>query len=144
MKLVDVYKHDGAGRILYRLILERAKEDDPFISWAERAAPSLDRYRKIIASRPYHKWFLIKIGRACAGVVLILKNNEIGIILFQRYRSQGIGAKAIALLLETEKPQPKIAGGKFRARIHPENFRSIKLFKSLGFHHAYNIYELRK
>lgn len=144
MKLVPVHKEPRAERILYRLRLERSKEDDPFLPWADRQAPTRKEFRKEFKSAPYHRWLLVKVRRAYVGVVLILKNNEIGIILFQKYRSRGYGAQAVAMLLESESPIPKVAPGRFRARIHPHNFRSIKLFERLGFQHAYNLYELQK
>lgn len=144
LQLVSVYDDLAGERVLWRLAVERSREDDPFMPWALRTLPSRAEHKRIVKSKPLHRWLMIKKGRAVLGVVQITKRNEIGIVFFQRYRSMGYGALALALLLQKEKPLPKVAAGRFRARIHPQNFRSSKLFERFGFEHTFNEYELRR
>ena len=139
MKLIPVYGNKSVEPTLWRLMVERSKEDDPFMPWAERKLPTKEAYFKDVRQRKYHRFFVIKVGRKHVGVILVQKNNEVGVILFPKYRSTGYGKEALELLLDEENP---ISGGHFRARIHPHNVRSIRMVESLGFLHRYNIYEL--
>lgn len=144
VELVDAYEDRAGEPTLWRLLLERAKEDDPFMPREQRLLPSRAAHKRIVRSRPHHRWYLIRCDRAFVGVILISKRNEIGIMLFQRYRSMGYGAQALSTLLQEQEPIADVNGGRFAARIHPHNFRSAKLFARAGFEHVSNVYEQRR
>src|SRR4051812_39079826 len=124
IRLVDAYSDPAGEPTLWRLLVERAREDDPFMSRESRMLPSRTHHKRIVKSRPHHRWYLIRGPSAWVGAILISKRNEIGIVLFQRYRSMGYGQLALAALLRTERPIADVNGGRFAARIHPHNFRS--------------------
>lgn len=144
VRLVDAYEDPAGEATLWRLLLERAREDDPFMPRAQRVPPSRAEHKRVIKARPHHRWFLIMAGRACVGSILISMRNEIGIVLFQRYRSMGYGHQALAELLREESPLPDVNRGRFSARIHPQNFRSARLFAAAGFDHVFNVLEQRR
>lgn len=139
--LESAYEAADGEPQLWRLHCERAREDDPFMARSARGRLTRAEHKRIVKSKPHHRWFLIRHGRACAGAILISKQNEIGIYLFQRHRSQGLGALALRELLTWEAPIEGVNGGEFRALIHPQNFRSAKLFERAGFVHRLNVYE---
>lgn len=118
-----------------RLWREREVEDDPYTTRRERKAPTRAAFVREL--RSHHRYYLIVVGNRAVGSLTLAKDGDIGVCLFPRERSRGYGAKAVRLLLKRERPAK---GGSFRARIHPQNFRSIRLFESLGFRHTFNIY----
>ncbi len=139
VRLVDVYEDTGAEGILYSLLEEREGEDDPFISWRERRAPDRAEFSNYFTSRPYQGWYIAKIEDTAIGVATINKKNQIGIVLFKKYRSKGYGKQILGLVLTT-----KNYFGEFTAQIHKHNFRSIRLFESFGFVHTENLYARKR
>lgn len=138
VRLVDVYQDTGAEAILYSLLEERAAEDDPFLSWEKRKVADRATFGNYFNSYPYYKWYLAKKKDIAVGVVTVSHKNEIGIVLFSKYRSKGYGKEILQLVLSEVDP---LNYGEFKAQIHKHNFRSIRLFESFGFCHTENVYE---
>ena len=139
MRLLNAFTDKRMEAVIWRLHIERAKEDDPFLQRSARTLPPRRAIAKELRERKHHRVYVIQDKRRYLGVVQIAKNNEVGVTIFQQYRSMGYGIKALALLLQQERP---IDGGRFKARIHPHNFRSIRMVEHLGFKHVSNLYEL--
>lgn len=138
IRLVDVYQDSGAEGILYSLLAEREKEDDPFIPRAQRRLPDRAEFNNYFTSHPYQTWLLAKEHDIAIGVVTISHKGDIGVVLFTQYRSRGYGKKILEQVLNTEAP-PALKN--FKATIHRHNFRSIRLFEAAGFVHTENVYE---
>lgn len=153
IELISVRHEPQACSILYELLKERSTEDDPHVNISHRALPTWDEHCRFFVSPPYYAWYLIRAGEIptwagnphWAGYVSITTRNEIGIVLFKRYRGFGIGKAALQRLLKLQKPLPAIPSqrtGTFVANINPQNARSIALFQSLGFtlkQHTYGL-----
>lgn len=136
VKLTSVYRSQGSVETLYRLLDEREK----LANISHHHMPSFDEHRRFVASRPYRAWYLIHgPGSEPLGAVYFSKNDEIGLFVFKRYRGQGIGRRALKLLMEKHK-----SARRFLANVSPHNLRSIKFFKQSGFRHIQNTYELKK
>ena len=135
LRLSDVYKNKEASPALLALLKERKES----VNISHRRMPTLQKHRKFIFSKPYKTWDLILRGREIVGAVYLTHQSEIGLFIFKKFRGNGFGKKALALLMK------KYAGSKrFLANINPRNRRSIRFFEQLGFRHIQNTYELRK
>lgn len=134
--LTDVRSAKGWERAVLRFDLARWQEDDPY---RRTRGPRPTLAQSTRDARRHHRLFLVKRGRTFIGLAMVHKNNEVGVALLPQYRGRGNGHEAMRLVLACAKP---LRGGKFRARIHPLNFRSVRLFEGLGFRHTDNIYTL--
>ena len=145
MQLVDVYECPVAIDVLWDLLVERSKENDPDVNISHCKLPTYDQHVAFVRSKPYAVWYLLDVDGAWIGYVNMAKQNEVGIILFRKYRGKGYGKLALKKLMEATKPLLDIPGersGAFLANINPKNERSIHLFESLGFKHIQNTYSL--
>ena len=136
MKLVDVHKCPVAIDVLWDLLVERFKEDDPYVNISHRKLPSYDKHIAFVRSKPFAVWYLIDVGGAWVGYVSMTTRNEIGIVLFSKHRGKGYGSTALKKLMATTKPLPKKPGkrrAEYLANINPKNARSIRMFEKLGF-----------
>lgn len=143
--LVNVYRRPKAAtRILYELLRERSTEADANVNISHRKLPSWKRHVQFVASRPFRYWYLIEIYDdseplqtvEIAGYVSLSHLNEIGIVLFKKYRGMGYGKEAVRALTQKHKPLKAIPGkrsGHFIANINPSNGASRRMFEALGF-----------
>ena len=68
-------------------------------------------------------------------MVLILKNNEIGIGILKEHQRKGYARAAIEALMKAHTPGPGVPGLRssgFLANVAPTNAASIALFEKLG------------
>lgn len=136
IELRNAYKTLDGDKILYQLMRERSGEDDQYINISHRTLPTWDNHKKFMRSRPYRRWYLIKVDELFVGSLTLSRNNEIGIVLFREHRGKGYGLNAVAALIEKHKPLAAIPGkrgGSFIANINPKNEHSLRMFKKLGF-----------
>lgn len=137
MRLVDVYKHNGAIDELYQILKDRLKEPGTNISHTRM--PTLDEHSRFFWSKPYAGWYLIMGTRGVdeiMGACYITKANELGIYLWPHYRGKGYATQAMLMLMAMHPPLspiPATRSGKYLARIHPNNKASQALFERLGF-----------
>jgi RimJ/RimL family protein N-acetyltransferase len=137
MKLVNVYKIKDGAAVLYELMRERSTEHDRFVNISHRKMPTWRSHLAYMRRKTNRVWYVIKIGNEYAGSLRIGKDDEIGIVLFRKFRGQGIGPKAIRMLMKRHKR------ARFIANINPKNGRSIAVFQKLGFKLLQQTYELR-
>ena len=140
----DVYTTYGASQILWDLLLERAEEHDVNISFT---MPTRQAHEAFIKDTPYAHWYLAEDEGDWFGSVNASWYNEIGIWLFREHRGKGLGRPILKKILAEADVLPGIPGersGHFIANIHPQNDRSIHLFKSLGFKHIQQTYSLER
>lgn len=121
MKLVSVYRINGAERILYDLLFERTPEQ----SISHTVMPSLQDHRTFVQSRPYLVWMLIVNDGEFVGSVYVTKQNEIGIFVFKKHKGKGFGAWAVETVSQMF-PKPVYAN------ISPLNTESQRFFTKLG------------
>ena len=133
MKLLRIQDTPAAPELLYQLLQERA----PATNISHREMPTWDAHTHFIQSRPYKAWYVIQRDGSPVGSIYLSKINEIGVFILIKHQGQGFGKLAIQMLME------KHPGERFLANINPNNSRSIKFFKSLGFKHIQNTYEKR-
>ena len=83
VRLVDVYKTKAAISILYKLLDEREKR----VRISHKKMPTLAQHRAFVRKKPYKIWYLIQEGGVCVGSIYLSKNDEIGLFIFRKYRS---------------------------------------------------------
>lgn len=147
MEFCDIYQTQNAPNILYRLMQERSHEDDSFTNISHRKLPSWDEHIAFVEREFYRFWWLIEADGQFIGSLSVTWNNEIGIVLFKRFRGRGYGKTALRTLLEMIKPLPALPSerrGGWVAHVHPKNEISVGMFGSFGFKLAQQTYVLEE
>lgn len=136
MKLVDVYKAEGASLILYAMLKERTEDPQANqINISHRRLPRWGEHVEFFESKPYRFWYFIHDGKI-AGQVYVTHRNEIGVYVNPKHRGRGLAKEAIAEIMTKHKPmhaRPGMLPGVWIANINPANENSIRLFEGLGF-----------
>ena len=121
-------------QFLYNLLEERK----PVTYISHKKMPTYEEHVNFVKSSPYSKWYIIEVDEERAGSIYLTKQNEIGIFLNEGLQEKGIGSNALNLLIGKN---PDL---RYLANINPENKKSIKFFKKLGFTLIQYTYELNK
>ena len=121
-------------QFLYNLLEERK----PVTYISHKKMPTYEEHVNFVKSSPYSKWYIIEIDGERAGSIYLTKQNEIGIFLNEGLQEKGIGSNALNVLIGKN---PDL---RYLANINPENKKSIKFFKKLGFTLIQYTYELNK
>ena len=121
-------------QFLYNLLEERK----PVTYITHKKMPTYEEHVNFVKSSPYSKWYIIEVDGERAGSIYLTKQNEIGIFLNEGLQEKGIGSNALNVLI-SKNPDLR-----YLANINPENKKSIKFFKKLGFTLIQYTYELNK
>ncbi len=121
-------------QFLYNLLEERK----PVTYISHKKMPTYEEHVNFVKSSPYSKWYIIEVDEERAGSIYLTKQNEIGIFLNEGLQEKGIGSNALNVLIGKN---PDL---RYLANINPENKKSIKFFKKLGFTLIQYTYELNK
>ena len=132
LKLKEVDEKDV--QFLYNLLEERK----PVTYISHKKMPTYEEHVNFVKSSPYSKWYIIEVDGERSGSIYLTKQNEIGIFLNEGLQEKGIGSNALNVLIG------KNPGLRYLANINPENKKSIKFFKKLGFTLIQYTYELNK
>ena len=132
LKLKEIDEKDI--QFLYNLLEERK----PISYISHKKMPTYEEHVNFVKSSPYSKWYIIEVDGKRAGTIYLTKQNEIGIFLNEGLQEKGIGSNALNVLIG------KNPGLRYLANINPENKKSIKFFKKLGFTLIQYTYELNK
>ena len=132
LKLKEIDEKDI--QFLYNLLEERK----PISYISHKKMPTYEEHVNFVKSSPYSKWYIIEVDGKRAGTIYLTKQNEIGIFLNEGLQEKGIGSNALNVLIGKN---PDL---RYLANINPENKKSIKFFKKLGFTLIQYTYELNK
>ena len=127
-KRVSKTDHD----FLYLLLEHR----DPKENISHKQMPTFKQHEKFIDSKPYKKWFIIKLDKISIGSIYLSYQNEIGFFLKNEYNIKSIGGYILNKFIN-ENPQKN-----FFVNINPRNKKSIFLFQKNGFKLIQNTYKL--
>jgi len=130
VKLVPVNKLDL--KFLYELLKQR----DFRANISHKKMPTFPEHVKFVMSKPYSKWYTIRVENNKIGSIYISRQCEIGIFLDKKFQKKGIGKQALLLLI---KKNPR---KRYLANINPKNTKSIIFFKKNGFNLIQYTYEL--
>ena len=109
--LREVTKSDC--RFLYKLLRER----DPKTNISHKEMPSYSQHVKFVLSKPYSKWYTIRISNKKVGSIYLSNQNEIGIFFDKKFQGKGIGKRALHLLM---KMNPRT---RYLANVNPKNLK---------------------
>ena len=116
-------------KFLYENLKERLQTPNENISHV--VLPPYADHIKFCHADPYLVWYVIvnaHIPDHCIGSIYISKDNEIGIHIRKGQQGRGIGKDAVKEMLKMFPGLRPI-----KANINPNNERSIKFFRDLGF-----------
>jgi RimJ/RimL family protein N-acetyltransferase len=148
----DVYGEDGKADIWSLATLYSQLENrDPKVNISHLQMPSWEQHVAFVNSRLHAYWFLLIVDepaatvdeeeplreRICVGQIYLSRQREIGLFLQDRYQRMGLGADAVAMLMQLAQPR-----GPFFANIAPGNANSKAFFEKLGFRlvqHTYRV-----
>jgi len=119
-------------RFLYQLLKER----DPRINISHKTMPSYSEHKKFVNSKPYDKWYIIKVKNKKIGSIYLTTQNEIGIFIKKNIQGQNLGKQALSLMIS------KNSRKRYLANVNPKNSKSIRFFKNNGFKLIQYTYEL--
>lgn len=143
MRLIPVDpQNEDHVHTLYDIFMGRAK--DARIS-SKGPRPTYEQHREFVRNHPYVDWSLISAGYPArhpqyepgffiVGAISLsqpprpsVAGDEISVDILPAFQGQGNAAEAIRLMMEKHGPR------RYLANIAPENYRSMALFKKLGF-----------
>ena len=119
-------------RFLYQLLKER----DPRANISHKKMPSYSEHEKFVKSKPYDKWYIIKLKNKKIGSIYLTAQNEIGIFIKKDCQGDNLGQQSLFLMI---KKNPR---KRYLANINPKNSKSIKFFKNNKFNLIQHTYEL--
>ena len=131
MNLVSAYERHDDGWLLYILLSER----EPEASISHKRMPCIRQHMEFFESKPYEAWYLILQNCEPVGACYLSKQNEIGVQVFKRHQGKGYGKAAVQELMKRHGKR------RYLANINPQNERSAKMFKDLGFNLIQHTYE---
>lgn len=121
-------------RFLYNLLKQR----ETIVNISHQKMPSLKEHENFVLSKPYSKWYIIKLKNQKVGSAYLSNLDEIAIHIKKEMRTKKLETDVLKLIMEMN---PK---SRYLANINPKNKRLIEFFKSHGFKLIQHTYELRK
>ena len=128
--LEEVTKSDC--EFLYDLLKTRGS----LASISHKELPTYNEHVKFVMKKPYAKWYVIKFGNKRVGSTYLSLQDEIGIFIKKEFQRNGIGKKAVRLLM---KKNPRT---RYLANVAPNNKKHQEFFKKLGFTGLQYTYEI--
>ena len=130
IKLTLVSKNDA--QFLYDLLKERESN----VNISHKKMPTYLQHIKFIESKPYSKWYIIRLGNQKIGSAYLSKQNEIGIFITKNMHTKKLGTVALNMLIKKNRRK------RYLANINPKNKKSISFFKKNGFELIQHTFEL--
>ena len=130
INLKSVSKSDY--EFLYDLLNQRKTNENI----SHKKMPTFNEHVKFISSKPYSKWYIIRLNNTNVGSIYLTHLNEIGIHVIKEVRGKNIAKKALELVM-IKNPKSR-----YLANINPKNKKSIKFFTKNGFKLIQYTYEL--
>ncbi len=130
IKLTLVSKSDA--QFLYGLLKERESN----VNISHKKMPTYAQHIKFIESKPYSKWYIIRLGNQKIGSAYLSKQNEIGIFITKNMHTKKLGTVALNMLIKKNRRK------RYLANINPKNKKSISFFKKNGFELIQHTFEL--
>ena len=119
---------------LYDLLAER----NPISNISHKTMPSFKTHQKFVSSKPYKKWYIVKLSQESIGSLYLSYQNEIGLFLKKQYNNVEIANFILELFIK-KNPQPE-----YFVNINPKNKKLINFYKNFGFSLLQKTFKLEK
>tara|TARA_B100001540_G_C15498647_1_gene502555 strand:- start:250 stop:678 length:429 start_codon:yes stop_codon:yes gene_type:complete len=126
------------SKLDYDFLYDLLEERNPISNISHKKMPSIQSHIKFISSKPYKKWYVIKMSNNSIGSIYLSYQNEIGLFLKKEYDDVKIANSVIKLFM---KKNPL---NQYFVNISPRNTKLIKFYKNLGFSLLQKTFKLEK
>lgn len=138
------------NRTYFEFLYNLLKERDDTINISHTKMPSYEEHVRFWESSPYKICKVMSLFRYYTentlnceiipfGYIYLSKKDEIGIFITKAYQNKGFGTKILRRFIHNYVPDEVKT---VYANINPKNYRSAKLFKSIGFKHIQNTFSM--
>ena len=131
ISLTEISKSDI--KFLYNLLKER----DPITNISHINMPTYTQHTKFVNSKPYYKWYVIKIANKKIGSAYITNLNEIAIHFIKSMLGKNLERLVLKLIMD------KNPRNRYLANVNPSNKERINFLKKSGFKLIQHTYEFR-
>ncbi len=135
MEIYDIKLEHVSSKDI-KFLYDLLKERDYRTNISHKQMPSYSEHKKFVNSKPYDKWYIIKLKNKKIGSIYLTNQNEIGVFIMKNIQGKNLGKQALSLIVS--KNPRKI----YLANINPKNSKSIRFFKNNGFRLIQYTYEL--
>ena len=126
------------SKLDYDFLYNLLKERNPISNISHKKMPSFRSHIKFVSSKPYKKWYVIKMSNNSIGSIYLSYQNEIGFFLKKEYDDVTISNSVIKSFM---KKNPL---NEYIVNISPKNTKLIKFYKNLGFSLLQKTFKLEK
>lgn len=130
IRLKSVSQHD------YDFLYDLLKQRKTNVNISHNKMPNLKQHEKFVSSKPYKKWFIVKLQNTSIGSIYLSFQNEIGFFLKYDYDVDVIRNHVLNLFFK------KTNQSQYFVNINPKNKKSIKFFQNAGFTLLQKTYKL--
>lgn len=120
----------------HKFLFELLSQRKSYENISHKKMPTFEEHVKFVISRPYSKWYIVRLNSKKVGYVYLTHQNEIGIHVIEEVRGKNVAKQALELIM---KKNPK---SRYLANINPKNKKSIKFFTKNCFKLIQYTYEL--
>lgn len=126
----------SVSKLDYDFLYDLLKQRKTNMNISHKKMPTLKQHEKFISSKPYKKWFILKLQNESIGSIYLSFQNEIGFFLKHGYDIDEIRSYALNLFFE------KTNQSQYFVNINPKNKKSIRFFQNNGFTLLQKTYKL--
>jgi hypothetical protein len=126
----------SVSKLDYDFLYDLLKQRKPEVNISHKKMPTMKQHEKFVSSKPYKKWYVIKLLNEPIGSIYLSFQNEIGFFLKKEY-DKNILCNYILNLFIKKNPQSE-----YFVNINPKNKRSSRFFQNYGFTLLQKTYKL--
>ena len=126
------------SKLDYNFLYDLLEERNSISNISHKKMPTFKNHLKFVSSKPYKKWYIIKMSTNSIGSIYLSYQNEIGFFLKKEYDDAKIANFIIKLFM---KKNPL---DEYFVNISPRNTKLIKFYKDLGFSLLQKTFKLEK
>jgi len=126
------------SKLDYNFLYDLLEERNSISNISHKKMPTFKNHLKFVSSKPYKKWYIIKMSTNSIGSIYLSYQNEIGFFLKKEYDDAKIANFIIKLFM---KKNPL---DEYFVNISPRNTKLIKFYKNLGFSLLQKTFKLEK
>ena len=135
---LDTIRLKQISKLDYDFLYDLLEERNPISNISHKKMPSFQSHIKFVLSKPYKKWYVVKMSNNSIGSIYLSYQNEIGFFLKKEHADVKLAKFVIKLFME------KNPLNEYFVNISPRNTKLIKFYKNLGFSLLQKTFKLEK